>query len=106
VKFELVDAEKALERYFEPKAPNQAWAGDVTYVATSEGWSYLAVLLDLYSRRVVGWAMSSTNDTELALAALNRAVAGRHAIPAGPVHHTDRGSPPTPETRDRFTDTP
>jgi transposase InsO family protein len=57
-----------------------------------EGWSYLAVLLDLYSRRVVGWPMSSTNDTDLALAALQRAVRGRHLVPPGLVHHTDRGS--------------
>jgi len=86
-------APNVLARDFEPKAPNQAWAGDVTYIATDEGWAYLAVLLDLYSRRVVGWAMSTTNDTELALAALHRAVATRHVLPAGVVHHTDRGSP-------------
>jgi len=65
----------------------------VTYIATHEGWAYLAVLLDLCSRRVVGWALSATNDTELALAAFNRAVHARHLVPAGLVHHTDRGSP-------------
>lgn len=86
-------APNVVGRKFEPKAPNAVWAGDVTYIATGEGWSYLAVLLDLYSRRVVGWAMSPTNDTTLALAALRRAVAGRHVVPAGLVHHTDRGSP-------------
>ena len=86
-------APNVLGREFEPKAPNTAWAGDVTYIATGEGWSYLAVLLDLYSRRVVGWAMSTTNDTNLALAALRRAVAGRRIVPRGLVHHTDRGSP-------------
>jgi putative transposase len=86
-------APNVVGREFEPKAPNAVWAGDVTYIATGEGWSYLAVLLDLYSRRVVGWAMSPTNDTNLALAALRRAVAGRHVVPAGLVHHTDRGSP-------------
>ena len=64
----------------------------MTYIATGEGWSYLAVLLDLPSRRVVGWAISATNDTELALAALHRAVRGRHRVPPGLVHHTDRGS--------------
>lgn len=85
-------APNLLERDFEPKAPNQVWAGDVTYVATDEGWAYLAVLLDLYSRRVVGWAISATNDTELALAALSRALRGR-LVPVGLVHHTDRGSP-------------
>ncbi len=86
-------APNVLARDFEPAAPNQAWAGDVTYIATGEGWSYLAVLLDLFSRRVVGWAMSTTNDTALALAALNHATSTRRAVPAGLVHHTDRGSP-------------
>lgn len=88
-------APNVLERDFEPAAPNQAWAGDVTYIATGEGWSYLAVLLDLFSRRVVGWAMSTTNDTALALAALQGAVATRRTVPTGLVHHTDRGSPYT-----------
>jgi transposase InsO family protein len=86
-------APNVLARDFEPAAPNQAWSGDVTYIATGEGWSYLAVLLDLFSRRVVGWAMSITNDTALALAALNGAVRSRPCVPAGLVHHTDRGSP-------------
>jgi transposase InsO family protein len=80
-------------RDFEPKATNELWAGDVTYIATEAGWVYLAVLLDLFSRRVVGWAMSSTNDTELALAALYCAVRGRGTVLSGLVHHTDRGSP-------------
>jgi transposase InsO family protein len=86
-------APNIVQRQFTPTGPNQVWAGDVTYIATNEGWAYLAVLLDLYSRRVVGWAMSATNDTELALAALQRAVRSRRVIPAGLVHHTDRGSP-------------
>jgi transposase InsO family protein len=86
-------APNVLERDFEPAAPNRAWAGDVTYIATAEGFAYLAVLLDLYSRRVVGWAMSETNDTALALAALHRAVRTRRVLRRGLVHHTDRGSP-------------
>ena len=86
-------APNVLLRDFEPEGPNQAWAGDVTYIATGEGWSYLAVLLDLFSRRVVGWAMSSSNDTALALAALRRGVQCRRGVPTGLVHHTDRGSP-------------
>lgn len=86
-------APNLVQREFEPKGPNQLWAGDVTYIATAMGWVYLAVLLDLFSRRVVGWAMSATNDTELALAALYRAVRSRGAVPSGLVHHTDRGSP-------------
>lgn len=85
-------APNLLERDFAPPAPKQVWAGDVTYIATDEGWAYPAVLLDLYSRRVVGWATSERSDTELALAALCRAVRGRLA-PVGLVHHTDRGSP-------------
>jgi putative transposase len=86
-------APNVLARDFEPTSPNRVWAGDVTYIATAEGWSYLAVLLDLYSRRVVGWAMSASNDTALALAALERAVNSRHRVAPGLVHHTDRGSP-------------
>lgn len=86
-------APNLLKRDFEPAGPNQAWAGDVTYIATGEGWFYLAVLLDLFSRRIVGWAMSSSNDTALALDALRHAVCCRRVIPAGLVHHTDRGSP-------------
>lgn len=85
-------APNLVARDFKPTAPNQVWAGDVTYIATDEGWAYLAVLIDLFSRRVVGWAISETNDTELALAALSQAVRGR-LVPVGLVHHTDRGSP-------------
>jgi putative transposase len=86
-------APNLLERRFETKAPNEAWVGDVTYIPTGEGWLYLAVLLDLFSRRVVGWATSATNDRFLALAALDQALRSRRARP-GLVHHTDRGSPP------------
>lgn len=85
-------APNVLERDFQPEAPNEAWAGDVTYIHTAEGWAYLAVLLDLYSRRVVDWALSDTNDTGLALAALDRALNSR-AVRDGLVHHTDRGTP-------------
>jgi putative transposase len=85
-------APNVLDRKFETDAPNKAWAGDVTYVWTAEGWLYLAVLLDLFSRRVVGWATSDANDRQLALAALEQALAGRQPHP-GLVQHTDRGSP-------------
>lgn len=85
-------APNIVARQFQPTAPNQVWAGDVTYIATDEGWAYLAVLLDLFSRRVVGWAISAANDTALALAALHRALHHR-IVPSGLVHHTDRGSP-------------
>jgi putative transposase len=67
-------APNVLDRKFETTTPNEAWVGDVTYIATAEGWLFLAVLLDLFSRRVVGWAISDTNDTKLALAALDHAV--------------------------------
>jgi len=85
-------AANLLKRDFDPKAANTAWAGDVTYIATGEGWLYLAVLLDLFSRRVVGWATSAVNDRQLALEALRHAVRTRRPAP-GLVHHTDRGSP-------------
>ena len=67
---------------------------DVTAIWTLEGWLFLAVILDLYSRRVVGWSVSISNDTRLALAALQAAIAARRP-PAGLVHHSDRGSPLT-----------
>jgi putative transposase len=81
-----------LAREFDVEAPNRAWVGDVTYIPTAEGWLYLAVLLDLFSRRIVGWATSDTNDRALALAALEPALRERRPTP-GLVHHTDRGSP-------------
>jgi putative transposase len=91
-KHALPIAPNVLARRFHVDAPNRVWVGDVTYIATSEGWLYLAVLLDLFSRRVVGWATSATNDRALALAALDRAL--RHRRPGtGLLHHTDRGSP-------------
>jgi putative transposase len=88
----LAIAPNVLCRRFNPCAPNKAWVTDVTYIATDEGWSYLAVLLDLFSRRVIGWAMSATNDRVLALTALDKAVSARRP-PRGLVHHSDRGSP-------------
>jgi putative transposase len=85
-------APNVLERRFEATTPNEAWVGDVTYIATAQGWLFLAVLLDLFSRRVVCWATSDTNDRALALAALDHALQNRRPRP-GLVHHTDRGSP-------------
>ena len=85
-------APNVLARDFDVKAANEAWVGDVTYIPTGEGWLYLAVLLDLFSRRVVGWATSAANDRELALRALDQALRTRRPRP-GLVHHTDRGSP-------------
>jgi putative transposase len=84
-------APDVLERDFTAIAPNQAWVTDITYLWTSEGWLYLAVMLDLFSRRVVSWATSATIDRHLALAALQTAVRARRPD-AGLVHHSDRGS--------------
>lgn len=81
-------APNLLGRDFNAVAPNQVIAGDITYVATTDGWLYLAVLLDLYSRRVVGWAMSDRIDTELALTAL--AAASTRPLEPDWIHHTDR----------------
>jgi putative transposase len=85
-------APNVLQRRFEAEFMNDAWVTDVTYVATGEGWLYLAAILDLCSRRVVGWATSETNDRELALGALRRALDARRPAP-GTIHHSDRGSP-------------
>jgi len=88
----LAIAPNVLSRRFDAIVPNEAWATDVTYIATYEGWLYLAVMLDLFSRRVVGWAASETNDTALAVGALEHALRDRRP-PRGLVHHSDRGSP-------------
>jgi len=85
-------APNVLDRNFNPVGPNRAWAGDVTYIGTEEGWLYLAVILDLFSRRVVGWSVSPINDRNLALQALNNAIHARRPK-GGVLHHTDRGSP-------------
>lgn len=90
-------APNVLERDFETSAPNEVWVADVTYVPTREGWLYLAVVLDLFARRVVGWAASEVNDTQLALAALTKATSSRKP-PRGLVHHSDRGSPYASDT--------
>jgi len=83
-------AANLLARSFRVDEPNVAWVGDITYLPTAEGWLYLAVLLDLFSRRVVGYALSERIDTELVLTALRRALATRR--PTGALlHHTDRG---------------
>lgn len=84
-------APNRLARQFDVSAPNQVWAGDITYIWTAEGWLYLSVLLDLYARKVVGWAMSSHIDTTLVQEALQMAL-GRRCPSAGLLHHSDRGS--------------
>ena len=84
-------APNLLNRDFHADAPNQNWAGDISYVWTREGWLYLAVILDLHSRRVIGWAVSNRMKRDLAIRALNMAIALRRP-PKGCIHHTDRGS--------------
>ena len=83
-------APNTLKRRFNPETPNRVWAADITYVATREGWLYLAVVLDLFSRRVVGWHTSRLIDQELTLTALKMAVMARRPEP-GLLHHSDRG---------------
>lgn len=80
-----------LDRAFTVEAPNRVWVGDLIYVWTLESWLYLAVLLDLYSRRVVGWVMGQRVTVELAEQALTMALANRTPT-AGLMHHSDRGS--------------
>jgi putative transposase len=85
-------APNLVQRQFTPLRPNRLWLGDITYLRTGEGWLYLGVLLDAYSRKVVGWAMADHMRVELALDTLRMAL-GRRSRGAGPlVHHTDRGS--------------
>ncbi len=87
-------APNVLERRFgvdQVPGPDRVWVSDLTYIPTREGWLFLAIVLELASRRVVGWAMGETLDAELALAALRMALAARRPAP-GLVHHSDRGS--------------
>jgi putative transposase len=84
-------AENIVNRDFNPSAPHQVWTSDITYIPTREGWLYLAANMDLFSRRIVGWATSNRIDRGLALEALQRAINIRGPRP-GLIHHTDRGS--------------
>jgi len=86
----VIGAENKLNQCFEVGKVDWAWVGDIMFIATASGWLYLAVLLDLYSRRVVGWAMSERIDQQLVLDALNMAL-GQCRPPAGLIHHTDQG---------------
>ncbi len=80
-----------LNRELSAEEPNRKWVTDTTAISTAEGWLYLAVILDLFSRLVVGWSMASTEDEQLVELALRMAVAQRHPE-AGLMHHSDRGS--------------
>lgn len=83
-------AENLLERQFSPAGPDQAWASDITYIPTATGWSYLAVILDLYSRKVVGWALDRQMPASLVCEALRMALAQRQPAP-GLLLHSDQG---------------
>jgi transposase InsO family protein len=84
-------APNLLARQFTAPAPNRVWLADITYVPTGEGWLYLAVVLDMFSRKIVGWAMSQAMPQELTRAALQMAITNRRPGP-GLLHHSDRGS--------------
>ena len=94
-------ASNVLDRQFEAPAPNQKWVADFTYIWTAEGWLYVAVVLDLFSRRVVGWSMSRTMTAELVTNALMMAV-WRRGRPRALLHHSDRGSQYTSEQCQRL----
>ena len=84
-------APNLLQQDFSAEGPNQKWVSDITYIPTDEGWMYLAVVVDLYSRRVVGWSMSARMTATLVCDALRMAIFNRHR-PRGVIVHSDRGS--------------
>jgi len=84
-------AKNLLKQNFTAFAPNQLWASDITYVSTSKGWLYLAVVMDLYSRRIIGWSMSRWMSRGIVINALKMAISSRQPEP-GLIHHSDRGS--------------
>ena len=97
----LTQAQNVLERQFEAAAPNRKWVADFTYVWTAEGWLYVAAVLDLFSRRVVGWSMSAAMTSELVTDALVMAI-WRRGRPKEVLHHSDRGSQYTSEAFQRL----
>ena len=90
-KHSLPVAENVLDRNFAPTAPNQAWSADLTYVWTDEGWLYLAVVLDLFNREIVGWSIKPRMTADIVIDALTMAWFRRKPAP-GLIHHSDRGS--------------
>ena len=89
---DLPIAKNVLDRDFTATEPDRAWVADITYIWTTEGWLYLAVIIDLFSRRVVGWSMAEHMRTELVLTALEAALGQRIPSQTGLVFHSDRGS--------------
>jgi transposase InsO family protein len=96
-----VSAPDLIGRDFHAKAPNQKWCGDITYVKTWDGWAYLATVIDLHSRQVIGWAIANHMRTELVTAALDMAIANRRP-PAGVIFHSDRGAQYTSAALDTY----
>ena len=90
-KHHLSIAPDLVQRNFTPIAPNQVWTGDITYIATDEGWLYLAAVIDLFSRQVVGWSMQAHMQSSLVTDALKMAWFRRHPAP-GLIFHSNRGS--------------
>lgn len=84
-------ATNLLNQQFEVSSPNVVWTADITYIWTKEGWLYLAIVLDLFSRRIVGWSMAPTLERTLVIAALRMAITARNPA-KGLIHHSDRGS--------------
>lgn len=91
VSVEHVEIPNRLNRQFEVAAPNKVWCGDITYIWTGQRWAYLAVVMDLYARRVIGWTMSERADKELVIKALDEAW-NRRGKPSGVMFHSDQGS--------------
>ena len=84
--------ENLQQQYFQPPAANLRWVGDITFIRTSAGWRYLAVWIDLYSRRVIGWKLDHRMDTALVMEALNRDLGQRRVEPEQLIIHTNQGS--------------
>ena len=84
-------AKNTVNREFDRDRPNEVWVSDLTYIPTQDGWLYLVVIIDLYSRKVIGWSMSEEMTTDVFLSALEMAL-GRRGNVSGLVHHSDRGS--------------
>jgi putative transposase len=84
-------APNILDQQFEANRPDAVWTTDITYIWTKEGWLYLAIVLDLFSRRIIGWSMASSLERTLVITALRMAIMARNPV-AGLIHHSDRGS--------------
>ena len=81
-----------VQRQFTAEAPNRLWVADITQHPTGEGWLYTAAVLDVFSRKVVGWAMSESLEGQIVIDALNMAIRTRHPVPGSTIHHSDHGS--------------